>query len=140
MARKILDFQIPGTRTDEVGQRDCGKTFRITEMPADQAERWAVRAFLILAESGVDVGNLDDSPSMAGIAALGFQALRKVDPDRVQPLLDEMLACVVYVPELAGAPVQKILPGASSQIEDVGTRMILRRAVFELHTGFSLAG
>lgn len=38
MARRIASF------TASAG-RDAGKVFRITEMPADQAERWAVKAF-----------------------------------------------------------------------------------------------
>ena len=38
MARRISTF------TASTG-RDAGKDFRITEMPADQAERWAVKAF-----------------------------------------------------------------------------------------------
>ena len=32
--------------------RDKGKTFLITELPADQAERWAIRALLALIQSG----------------------------------------------------------------------------------------
>lgn len=139
MARKTRDITIPGTRADEVGERDNGKTFRITEMPADQAERWAVRAFFVLAACGIDIGNLGDTPSMAGMAGLGFKALGKVDPEIVMPLLDEMMACVQYVPEKPGVPPQKILNGEASQIEDITTRLMLRKAVFELHTGFSLA-
>ena len=45
MARKVEYITI-----DQEG-RDQGKTFKITEMPALKAEKWATRAFLALAAS-----------------------------------------------------------------------------------------
>jgi hypothetical protein len=35
--------------------RDKGKRFKITEMPAMKAEKWAARFFLALAKSGIDI-------------------------------------------------------------------------------------
>jgi hypothetical protein len=48
-----------------------------------------------------------------------------------------MMACVQY-DHGNGTPLQAIMEGAHSQIEDVTTRLQLRVKVFELHTGFSL--
>jgi hypothetical protein len=124
------------TVTIETENRDHGKTFLITEMAADAAERWAVRALLALSRAGVELpdGSVN---SMAAFASHGFGALGKLNPDDLQPLLDEMMACVKYQAE-KGLP-QKILGGEASQIEEVSTRMLLRLKVFELHTGFSVA-
>lgn len=58
MARRIASF------TASAG-RDAGKVFRITEMPADQAERWAVKAFLAAAKGGI---TLPDSAAESGFA------------------------------------------------------------------------
>lgn len=136
MARKTTTLTIPAGDDN----RDAGKKFLITEMSAAKAERWATRGFLKLAKSGIDIGDIGATPSMAAIAVLGFRALGKLDPEDLEPLLDEMFTCVQYVPELEGAPLQAIRDGDNSQIEEVTTRLAIRKAVFELHTGFSLAG
>jgi hypothetical protein len=123
--------------TIDAQNRDHGKTFVVTEMAADAAERWAVRALLALGRAGVELPD-GSVASMAAFASHGFAALGKLNPDDLQPLLDEMMACVKYQAEKG--PAQRILPGDASQIEEVATRMLLRLKVFELHTGFSVAG
>lgn len=119
--------------------RDKGKSFVLTEMPADQAERWAIRALLALAQSGAAISEDAMHAGMAGIAAMGIQALGGVRWEQLEPLLDEMFACIQY--ESAGGKAKlltEILPGGNSQIEEVATRMTLRFALWELHVGFSL--
>lgn len=118
--------------------RDKGKTFVLTEMPADQAERWAIRALLALTNSGAVIPDGGTEAGMAGIAAMGFEALGRLPFEAVEPLLDEMFDCVRYEHK-HGAPLQKIIPGDGSQIEEVRTRLNLRVALFRLHTGFSTA-
>jgi len=132
--RKTLRWTVPGTRAETIGQRDNGKTFLITEMPAEQAEWWFVRA--VMGIRGVDLpdGALDAAPAV--IAALGVKALAALSPADAAPLLAEMMACVQYVsPQGAITP---LLSGDACQIEDVMTRITLRLKVLELHTGFSL--
>lgn len=66
--------------------RDKGKTFKITEMPAIQADEWAHRLIEQAANSGVDLKNVDvlnlNTKSMAGMIELGaavFTILGRVD-------------------------------------------------------------
>lgn len=127
----------PITITDE--GRDKGKTFVLTEMPADQGERWALRALLALTNAGVELPDGAENAGMAGLAAAGIRALAKIPFQAAEPLLDEMFQCVQYQHNKKGAPLQEIIPGANSQIEEISTRIALRVAILELHTGFSLA-
>lgn len=121
--------------------RDQGKTFVLTEMPADQAERWAIRAVLALAQSGAAISEDAMHAGMAGLAAMGVQALAGVRWETLEPLLDEMWVCIKYEHHMGAskAPMaQEVMSGVNSQIEEVATRMTLRFAVWELHLGFSL--
>lgn len=126
MARKTLDVKI-----DAEG-RDKGKTFQITEMPAAQAEKWAMRAILAAAKSGIDIGNAAGM-GMQGIAALGIQALLNMAWEDAEPLIDEMMLCV-QTKETSG-----VRPVMGDDIEEVATRIQLRQAILELHIGFSAA-
>ena len=110
--------------------RDAGKKFMITEMSAEAAEWWAFRALQAIA--GADA-ELNLQAPLADMAAQGIKALAKVHPDQARPLLDEMMGCVqILVPA-----TQKPRPLLDGDIEDVKTRFMLRKAVVELHLGFS---
>lgn len=117
--------------------RDKGKTFLLTEMPADQAEAWALRALLGLQRSGMEITDDALAGGAASLAALGLKALFNLPWDELQPLLEEMFTCVTYVHNPKHAS-QEITPGRNSQIEEVATRFMLRIAIFELHLGFSV--
>jgi hypothetical protein len=123
--------------------RDHGKTFLITEMGAAQGERWATRALLALGRSGVEVPDELRGAGMAGIAIYGIRALLRVAYEDVQPLLDEMMRCVRFVPSTRNQNFSRELvvteSGESDDVEEVATLLYLRSKVFELHTGFSLA-
>lgn len=117
--------------------RDKGKTFILTEMPADQGERWALRALLALTNTGAAVPEEALSAGMAGLAAVGVQALGMLNSTQVQPLLDELWpTCVRIVPPNEKLMPQEIIPGMNSQIEEVKTRLEIYRALLKLHTGF----
>lgn len=119
--------------------RDKGKTFILTEMPCDQGERWALRALLALTNTGAAIPEEALGAGMAGLAAVGIQALGMLDAAQVQPLLDELWpACVRIVPPNEKLMPQEILPGVNSQIEEVKTRLEIYVALFKLHTGFSM--
>lgn len=131
--RKIERFTI----TSE--GRDKGKTFILTEMPADQGERWALKAILALTNTGAAIPEEALGAGMAGLAAVGVQALGMLDSAQVQPLLDELWpTCVRIVPPNEKLMPQEIIPGANSQIEEVKTRLEIYRALLKLHTGFSM--
>lgn len=129
--------------TVEAEGRDKGKRFIITEMPADQAERWATRAMLALANAGTKLpdGVLDAGmagvASMAGVFVLSLRTLQGLSYNSVGDLLDEMMACVQYAPN--GLPPQPLFAGENSQIEEVRTRLALKWEVLQVHTDFSLA-
>jgi len=131
--------------TINADNRDKGKTFLITEMPAAMAEEWAARAFLGLAKSGVEIPEYIRGAGMAGLAVVSLKALGGVkfsdptDPEAsLKSLMDDMFACIKVVrdkshPEMA-------FPLIEDDVEEVQTRLFLRDQVFELHTGFSFAG
>ena len=113
--------------------RDAAKKYQITEMSAESAEWWAFRALQAIA--GADA-ELNLQAPLADMAAQGIKALAKVHPDQAKPLLDEMMGCVqILVPA-----TQKPRPLLDGDIEDVKTRFMLRKAVVELHLGFSTGG
>ena len=119
--------------------RDKGKTFIITEMPAEQAETWAARALFAVSKSGLDVPLDMLAGGFAGIAALGAQALLSASFADAKPLLDEMMDCVAFMPDISKP--NTLVSGAmlNSQIEEVRTRLTLRSEVLDLHLGFSVA-
>lgn len=126
--------------------RDKGKTFRLTEMPADQAERWAYRTLLAMSRGGIDLPNGILNAGMAGLAAVipfvvivGLRGLHMAQWAELEPLLEEMMGCVRYVPPQQGLPDQEILSGVNSQIEEIRTRVELRKEILELHVDPSLA-
>jgi len=123
------------TVTIEAEGRDLGAQFLLTEMPADQAERWATRALLALTTSGAEVPDDLKSAGMAGLAAFGVGALSKLRyHGEVEDLLREMLTCVKYVPK-KGPPLP-LGEGDMCQVQEVATFFTLRKALFDLHLGF----
>lgn len=119
------------------GNRDSGKAFRLTEMPATQAEKWAMRALLAITTSGADIPPEVVQMGAPALMAAGFRALLTMAFADAEPLLDEMLSCVRFVPDRNRPDVER--PVDAEDIEEVSTLMLLRSEVIELHTGFSPA-
>lgn len=127
--RKTQDVKI-----EEASSRDSGKTFRITEMPPRQAEKWAIRALLAAAKAGIELpDDIAAGGAMRAIGYVGLQAITGLDFADAEPLLDEMLACVQIVEKAIVRPLTE------DDVEEVRTLILLRKAVLELHVGFSLA-
>ncbi|KWO55873.1 hypothetical protein [Burkholderia territorii] len=122
------------TYTVTANGRDKGKVFQLTEMPADAAEKWAIRALLAIGRAGVDLPPGIENEGIAAIARVGFGALMRIDFADAEPLLDEMMACVQIQPNPADPRIVRAL--IADDIEEVSTRVTLRREVFRLHTGF----
>lgn len=128
MARKTKVFKI-----DDKKSRDNGKSFLLTELDADTAEWWAIRALQGIL--GTDAEIELDAP-LAQLARMGLAAMAKVPPEKLKPLLDEMMGCVrIKLP--SGGESRDLLPG---DIEEVKTRVILRKEVLALHVDFSDIG
>lgn len=133
---------VPIPKDPETWGRDAGKNFLITEMPAEKAEKWAIRMFLALkgtsAESQIplEVRSL----GIVGVAIVTINRFLQANVkfEDLEPLLDEMFTCVQAVPEPNNlATARPPLPG---EIQEVATRGFLRSEILELHTGFSMAG
>lgn len=122
--------------------RDKGKMFLIKELPASQVERWATRALFVMMNCGVEIPDNLLSAGLAGIAAVGIKSLTKVPYEQAEPLFDEMMTCIAIVPDPRQPLVKRGYEGVGAMIEDdiedVTTRLILRKAVFELHMDFFL--
>ncbi len=134
MARKTKTIAIPQAE----GNRDSGKTFLLTEMSAAQSEKWALRALGAIANSGMGIPPDVMRLGMGTLVAVGFKGLLTMQFDDAEPLLDEMMQCVVIVPDPKNPNI--VRPVDDEDIEDISTRLMLRSEVFELHTGFSPAG
>jgi len=135
MARKQLDIIISAEG------RDKGKMFQITEMPSTKGEKWAIRALLALGRSGIDIPDDMMSQGMAGlanaVATWGIAPLMKCDFNDLEPLLDEMTACVKCIPDPTRPEVTRAL--IEDDIEEVTTRLSLRKDVLSLHIDFFTA-
>lgn len=127
MARKELTYMA------EDG-RDQGKKFKLTEMPADHAERWAMRAVLALMKSGVELPEGIERLGMSALAGLGLRAISGLDWEIAEPLLNEMMSCVQIMPDPSKPQIVRNL--ISEDIEEITTRLKLRMEVFKLHTDF----
>lgn len=126
----------------EAEGRDKGKMFTLTEMAPSQAEKWAFRALLALAKSGVEVPENIASAGLAGVAALGIKAFSGLSFEDAEPLLDEMFSMVSFVPDPARPSIKRgyggVGPIIEDDIEEISTRLRLRKELFFLHTNFSM--
>lgn len=123
--------------------RDKGKRFLLTEMPALRAEKWATRALVAMAHSGVQIPQEALGAGVAGIAVAGFNAMQGVEYAELAPLLAEMLTCVQVMPDPQNATVVRPLIANetdSDDIEEITTYLHLRQRIFALHTDFFSQG
>ena len=114
--------------------RDKGKVFVLTELSCAQSEEWATRALFAMMNAGVEIPDNLMSAGLAGIAALGLQSLTKINYDAAKPLLDEMFTCIQIRPS---QNVTREL--VESDIEEVATRLQLRKEILYLHIDFFTA-
>ena len=135
MARREKRVTIP---SDDPNNRDGGKTYFLKEMPATQAEDWAMRALLALTAAGAEIPDDLEGAGMAGLAVMGVQALTGLRHADVKPLMDEMFTCVQACPDRQNPNVVRSL--VEDDIEEVTTRLFLRKEILQLHVGFSLPG
>lgn len=127
----------------ETEGRDKGKMFHITELSATQSEEWATRALFVMMNCGVEVPDNLLSAGLAGIAAIGIKSLSKVPYEMAKPLFDEMMGCIAIVPDPKQPLVKRgyggVGPLIEDDIEEVSTRLQLRKAVLDLHLDFFLS-
>lgn len=128
MARKTKIFTVNDEKS-----RDHGKAYLLTEMSAENAEWWAFQVLQALLGSD---GDIDFNAPLAQMARQGLAALGKLPPDKAKPLLNQMMECVrVKLPNSNDS--RDMLPG---DIEEVKTRILIRKEVLELHIDFFVNG
>ncbi len=130
MARRTKLVTISDVDDDN---RDKGKTFLLTELSAEAAEDWGLRALLALSGAGAEVPDDFEDAGMAGLAAMGVDALRGLKYEVVQPLWRQMFECVQIVPDPSRSAFAR--PLTADDIEEFPTRLWLRKV--ELHINFS---
>lgn len=127
--------------------RDAGKSFLVVEKSAYDAEKWATRAIMALSRAGVEVPDEAMAAGALGILIAGVQAFKALPFDEAEPLLDEMMTCVSFVPDASkldarGRPIARALMLGDDyndgDIAEVTTLLKLRSEVLELHLGFSI--
>lgn len=133
MARKVQEYQVSLADTDN---RDRGKTYVITEMPATQAEAWAIRALLALARNGTEVPAEALQAGFAGLIPYLTNLVGAVRWEDAQPLLAEMLTCVQYQATIDSQGTKFTRKLVDGDIEETETLMLLRKEVIKLHKGF----
>ena len=97
---------IPAPKEGERENRDAGKTYLLTEMPALQAERWGRHAIAACSRSDLDIKGELAKLGLLGFYLVGFQALAGGDIHAVDALMDQMLTCIkiVELPQVDTAP------------------------------------
>ncbi len=137
MARKTSTYVV------EDEGRDKGKMFILNEMPSSQAEKWAIRVFLAMSRSGVDIPDDISSRGIAGIAIMGIKALGNMNFYDAEPLLDEMFSMISFVPDPNKPTIKRgymgVGPLIEDDIEEPITRLKLRKEILMLHINFSTA-
>ena len=137
--RRTKSVQIP---TDDPNNRDAGKIYLLTELPSARSEKWAARVFLAFASSGIKVPDKAAKAGLAGLASMGSSLITGftgVPWEIAEPLFDEMMACVQLMVGKPGSPAIPRPLMVDDDIEEISTRLLLRREIIELHLGFSLA-
>ena len=122
MARKEIEITI------EEG-RDAGKKFKITEMPAVQADRWITRALCLLGKSKTDL-------SAFGVMDMGalLNTFSAIEFSETEPLLNELLACASFEKDGASVPMKGDI--INSVIEDWETIFRLKVEALKIILGF----
>lgn len=124
----------------EWGERDRGKYFLITEMPAAQAEKWGLRMVNVLKGTSAVIPQTAASLGMVGVAIIGLNAwlAADIDPAKLEPLMDQMMTCVSVIRDPRHPDVATPIV-SDSDIMEIRTRLWLRSEILQLHTGFSPA-
>lgn len=141
MARREEIVDVPND--DEAYQRDAGKRFVIKEMPALQADKWATRVLLALSRAGADIGMIQGY-GVAGLQMAGIQSLPNLNFEDAEPLMDEMIPYMRFLPPAAPTPdwdhalpiILNTKDGDGDTVQEIMTWMLLRAKFVELHTRF----
>lgn len=121
---------------DSTCRRDAGKSFLITEMSPIKSTKWIYRTIIALVNAGVD---FPDGAENMGWGVLITATLTDLKHglawDQLEPLLDELMECVKFLPNTDNLSVTRGL--IESDIEEFTTFMRLQKEVIQLHANFT---
>ena len=146
--RKTKDVTITRDNAPSEDGRDDGVVYRITEMSAFQADKWATRATLALiprlaqAVSEETLEMIRANPGMLTLERIGL-LLGGIAFPEVESLMDELIMdCVQILPAAAAGhrPLPRAIGlGGSEDVKEVATLHYLRSEVMALHANFTMA-
>lgn len=126
---------IPAQVEGEKINRDAGRSYLLSEMPALKAERWARHAFAAMNRNDLDVRGTVGDLGMLGFYLVGLQALAGGKILEVDDLMDEMLDHIKIVEsENVARPIK-----GDGDVWEITTLYTLRKELIELHMGFTFA-
>lgn len=140
MALKTTTITIHGDKNN----RDEGKKFLITELPASKAERWAVRALYAVFNSNIELPegiNADEVQGINGLSKLyltyGLRIFGAAKFELIEPLYQELIECCEYLGKGNDRASRKLdKDNIDEIIEEVSTLVTLRIEAFKLHIDF----
>jgi hypothetical protein len=131
MARKKIDYIV-----SEENSRDNGKKYVIEEMSAVSAEKLCYRIIGAMLNAGV---NLPPDFMLMPASAITFLCVTnflRIDFEYLEPLLEEMMQCVYFVPDQNNPKSIRKISQQFNDIEEVSTLINLRIEVYKLHMDF----
>ena len=125
--RKEIEIEL--NKKEEDG-RDTGKKFKITEMPAYQMERWAIRALGAIGKS--------QAGGVMALASMGLQdvlnAFATADFEKTEPLMNELMECCYFIK--GDTTVQLKKEFVDGVVEEWATLLRLKMEALKLNLGF----
>ncbi|WP_215762192.1 hypothetical protein [Acetobacter sp. P1H12_c] len=117
---------------------DKGKMFIITRMSAYEADKWGRHAVQAAIKGGGAIPGLTEGGGLAEVAAAGIGIFGSMEPATMDTLIDQLLECVAYVPDLANPAVTIPfkLAANTNQIEEIPTVGWLQKEAFSMHVDF----
>ena len=123
-------------KTEIIKLVDDGKelTFRITQMPATKAERWANKAMFLLIGAGKDIKKNAKIEDVIKVVA-------SIDYDKAEPLYNELIECCTFLPDgnANGAGIGCTQDTIDAQIIDPRNLYKLRMASAKLNFSFFMS-
>ena len=119
-------------KTTDITLDDGGESllFRITQMPATQAERFTFKLLLLIGANGGKADTGDLSSLLSSLSSAPYE--------KIQELLSELLSCCEIVRE--GIPVKLTEQNVDGFISGRNTLMRLRAEAFKANDFFQMNG
>lgn len=126
------------TKTITINDNGNELKFKLTALSAMQQQRWIAKAFTTLAESGLlemDVSSLDISQIVNAIKAKGLGFIGRLDSDKVNDLLVELVSKTAV--KLAGVGIIQLTENElENTFENIRSLVELEKECFNISFDF----